>query len=316
MKPKPIRGYDDQLSRKLITHVIYPGIVIQDHRELTAPLLITELRQHPLILDKTWLNTHGVVIDMKEDRLRFLPGRYQHDVPLKMTSERLREPELIPEIVRPRITSILKRPPKKQPPNEEEDILYLKTPAKRTPKIGTENGIKEIKIAIIGAAAYQRLAQDPTIKTFSITPCQIDRILESINLCQISEMQTPEEVKDKLPLEYYDFLDVFDRKKAEILPPHRPYDYKIEIEGEVGKLPKSRLYPMSEFKLRKVKEYLIDNLKKGFITPSKAPYASSILFTAKKDGSLRFCVDYRKLNVLTKRDRYPISLIDEILARV
>jgi hypothetical protein len=73
---------------------------------------------------------------------------------------------------------------------------------------------------------------------------------------------------------------------------------------------------MSGYKLQKVKEYLTEHLKKGFITPSKAPYASPILFAEKKDGSLRFCVDYRKLNALTKRDRYPIPLIDEVLARV
>jgi hypothetical protein len=73
---------------------------------------------------------------------------------------------------------------------------------------------------------------------------------------------------------------------------------------------------MSEYKLQKVKEYLTANLKKGFITPNKAPYASPILFAEKSDGGLRFCVDYRKLNALTKRDRYPIALIDEALARV
>jgi hypothetical protein len=49
---------------------------------------------------------------------------------------------------------------------------------------------------------------------------------------------------------------------------------------------------MSGYKLQKVKEYLIKNLKKGFITPSKAPYASLILFTKKKDGGLRFYINY------------------------
>jgi hypothetical protein len=49
---------------------------------------------------------------------------------------------------------------------------------------------------------------------------------------------------------------------------------------------------MSGYKLQKVKEYLIKNLKKGFITPNKAPYASPILFTEKKDKGLRFYIDY------------------------
>jgi hypothetical protein len=73
---------------------------------------------------------------------------------------------------------------------------------------------------------------------------------------------------------------------------------------------------MSGYKLQKIKEYLIKNLKKSFITPSKALYALFILFTEKKDGGLRFYVNYRRLNALIKRDKYPIPLIEEVLARV
>ena len=80
---------------------------------------------------------------------------------------------------------------------------------------------------------------------------------------------------------HHEFLDVFDRSKADELPPHRSYDHKIELEGE-GQPPKSRLYPMFEYKLQKVKEYLTENLKKGFITPSKAPYASPILLLRRR----------------------------------
>ena len=65
-----------------------------------------------------------------------------------------------------------------------------------------------------------------------------------------------------------------------------------------------------------VKEYLLDNLYKGFIVPSNTPFASLILFVAKPNGSLRFCVDYRKLNSLTKKDLHPLPLIDETLARI
>ncbi len=73
---------------------------------------------------------------------------------------------------------------------------------------------------------------------------------------------------------------------------------------------------MSSHKLQKIKKYLKENLKKKFITLSKASFASSILFVEKKDDSLRFCVNYRKLNALIKRDRYSILLIDEVLARI
>ncbi len=71
---------------------------------------------------------------------------------------------------------------------------------------------------------------------------------------------------------------------------------------------------MSSYKLQKIKEYLEKNLKKKFITLSKASFASSISFVEKKDDSLHFCMNYWKLNALIKRDRYSILLINEVLA--
>jgi hypothetical protein len=73
---------------------------------------------------------------------------------------------------------------------------------------------------------------------------------------------------------------------------------------------------MTTEKLLAVKEYLLENLHKGFIVPSSSPFASPVLFVAKPNGSLRFCVDYRKLNSLTKKDQHPLSLIDETLTRI
>ena len=73
---------------------------------------------------------------------------------------------------------------------------------------------------------------------------------------------------------------------------------------------------MSAKELKVVKKYLVNNLDKGFIEPSQALFAAPVLFVKKPDGSLRFCIDYRKLNHITKKDRYPLPLIDETLARI
>jgi hypothetical protein len=67
--------------------------------------------------------------------------------------------------------------------------------------------------------------------------------------------------------------------------------------------------------LEVVREYLLENLDKGFIGPSYAPFASPILL-AEKHGKTRFCVDFRRLNALTKKDKYPLPLIDELLERL
>ncbi len=94
---------------------------------------------------------------------------------------------------------------------------------------------------------------------------------------------------------------------------HHLYNHKIKLTDERTSS-RSHLYHMSDYKLQKMKNYLIEHLNKSFISFSSISYASLILFIKKKDDSLRFCIDYKKLNVLIKWNRYFLSLIDETLA--
>ncbi len=73
---------------------------------------------------------------------------------------------------------------------------------------------------------------------------------------------------------------------------------------------------MFNHKLQKIKKYLIKHLNKEFIFFSFASYVSLILFTEKKDESLRFCVNYRKLNALIKQDHYSLLLINETFTHI
>ncbi len=123
------------------------------------------------------------------------------------------------------------------------------------------------------------------------------------------------ELKKKLSIVYHDFLNVFDREKTTQLLLHQSYDHKIKLEEE-SELSKSWLYLISSYKLQKIKEYLKENLKKKFITFSKASFASSILFIKKKDDSFCFYMNYWKLNTLIKRDHYSILLINEVLVQI
>jgi transposase InsO family protein len=122
----------------------------------------------------------------------------------------------------------------------------------------------------------------------------------------------------RLPELYQGYRDVASKAESNKLPPHRSYDHQIELEkgASTADLKFHPLYRMSAEELEVVKKYLVDNLDKGFIEPSQAPFAAPILFVKKPDGSLRFCIDFRKLNLLTKKDRYPLPLIDETLARI
>ena len=118
-----------------------------------------------------------------------------------------------------------------------------------------------------------------------------------------------------LPPEYHDFLDVFSRELADTLPERRPYDHKIQLqEGKTSTF--GPLYGMSQDELRVLKKYLENNLAKGFIQASSSPAASPVLFVKKPSGGLRFCVDYRGLNAMTVKNRYPLPLIRETLDRL
>ena len=102
------------------------------------------------------------------------------------------------------------------------------------------------------------------------------------------------------------------------MPLLRPYNYYIKLETKAGArgLGFSPLYYQSLVELEEVKQYLVENLAKGFIKASQVPFTLLILFVKKANGSLRFCINFRKLNNLTKKDRYPLPLIDETLARL
>jgi hypothetical protein len=119
----------------------------------------------------------------------------------------------------------------------------------------------------------------------------------------------------RLPKEYRDFEDITSEDTASQLPQHGPQDLAIELEPET-KPPFSPLYNMSETELAALRKYITEFLDRGWIRRSRSPAGAPVLFAKKKDGSLRLCVDYRGLNKITKKNRHPLPLISESLARL
>ena len=114
--------------------------------------------------------------------------------------------------------------------------------------------------------------------------------------------------------ELYKLLDQFPEvfKEPTGLPVERPHDHGIDlVQG--AKPPQQRTYRMSPLELEEVKRQLAQYLEKGWIRPSSSPFGAPILFARKKNGQLRMCVDYRALNALTVKNRYPLPRIDELL---
>ncbi|KAL0195268.1 hypothetical protein M9458_008840, partial [Cirrhinus mrigala] len=110
-------------------------------------------------------------------------------------------------------------------------------------------------------------------------------------------------VVPEIPAEYRAFQDVFSKKAATLLPPHRPWDCAIDLLPG-AQLPKGEDIPT---------EYIAEALKQGFIQPSTSPAASSFFFVGKKDGGLRTCIDYRQLNSQIIQQPYPLPLVTAAL---
>jgi hypothetical protein len=112
-----------------------------------------------------------------------------------------------------------------------------------------------------------------------------------------------------------DYKDVFPSELPNNLPPKRTIDHAIDVIP--GSEPPSRpIYRLSYLEMNELKRQLADLLQKGFIRPSVSPFGAPVLFVHKKEGSLRLCVDYRALNKITIKNRYPLPRIDELMDRL
>ena len=165
----------------------------------------------------------------------------------------------------------------------------------------------------VPAPAFSSLARkarrDNSIEIFAASLADIDKMLRP------KVLPDPREI---LPPEYYYRLDLFSRELANHLPQHRPgIDHKIALEktpdGKEPQIPWGPLYSMSRGELLVLRKTLTELLDKNFIRVSSSPAAAPVLFAKKPGGGLRFCVDYRALNAITRKDRYPIPLIRETL---
>jgi hypothetical protein len=120
----------------------------------------------------------------------------------------------------------------------------------------------------------------------------------------------------EVPSEYQRHAKVFDEEASNRFPPSRPWDHAIELKEDAPKAIDCKVYPITPTEDEALLKFLKDMQERGYIRPSKSPYASSFFFIRKKDGKLRPVQDYRKLNQWTVPNRYPLPLIPELIAQV
>ena len=176
-----------------------------------------------------------------------------------------------------------------------------------------------VNIALLEAGNFLHNARQEGVVIRVISIYEINCLIENrlnLSLLLQDEAELNQMMKEKLPQQYWEFAEIFSKKASDQLPLHKDkMDHNIILKNE-NNLTLSSLYSMSLKQLELVKAYLENHLKKGFIVLSDASYASSVLFAKKPEGGWRFCVNYQKLNAITKTDRYPLPLIEETLAQL
>ena len=114
---------------------------------------------------------------------------------------------------------------------------------------------------------------------------------------------------------FHRWIKVFGKKQSERMPTRKLWDHTIDIkEGFV--LRKGKVYPLSREEREEVREFVKEQLRKGYIQPSKSPQTAPVFFVGKKDGKKRMVQDYRYLNEWTVKNNYPLPLISDVLENI
>ena len=318
-----------------ITHYVEAPMRISHHVE-TIPFLITTLGHYPVVLGIKWLQRHDATTKwaanmvllnspycrkncLEAGKIAIVPGIVEvPDVPDHLRINK--EPEHLLNMQKIEDVKPAPTPPERTPlrTHQERRIEAKQKPPEVIGEVPKDKGIipskfqdeskpeKSLNICMIGAAAYAMYSRKKDHQLLAISLRDIDKAL--------NERKRPDPAT-LLPKEYHDYLDVFSRTESDKLPPHRPYDYDIPLKPGTEP-PAEALRKHSQDELRVIQKYLTEHMSKGWIRASRSPAAAPVLLVKKPGGGIRFCVDYRGLNDITVKNRYPLPLIRETLDRL
>lgn len=126
-----------------------------------------------------------------------------------------------------------------------------------------------------------------------------------------SKCDPPKEEVDvtNIPSVYHDLAPVFSKQRTLLLLPHRPYDCSIDLLPGIS-LPATRLYNLSGPEREFMRKYIEESLDSGIICPSTYPVGARYFFVTKNNKTFRQCIDYRYLNNIAIKNKYPLPLTD------
>ena len=130
---------------------------------------------------------------------------------------------------------------------------------------------------------------------------------------EVAKLET--ETKKLVPEKFHKQIKVFGKKQSERMPTRKMWDYAIEVkEGFI--LRKGKVYPLSREEREEVREFVKEQLRKGYIQLSKSPQMAPVFFIGKKDEKKRMMQDYKYLNEWMVKNNYPLPLILDVLEKI
>jgi hypothetical protein len=175
---------------------------------------------------------------------------------------------------------------------------------------------KTLRFRVQGKRVTLKGIKDNVRHCDAISAVEIQKLIKQnavaqvIHLCPVGEAYENSPLPPEIEQLLQGHANCFDTPKD--LPPHRSFDHGIELMPGVQPV-NVKPYLYSPQQKDEIERQIKDMIRQGIIKPSQSPFASPVLLVRKKDGTWRFCVDYRQLNAVTVKDRYHMPIVDELL---
>jgi hypothetical protein len=259
---------------------------------IVAPLS----RQFDVILGNTWLKQHEAILNYGDDSVTLFRNQRKYTIS--------RAKHAVPQ---PATTSVSGPVDKASAPTTDTDRADYTTRRARFSKrhlisaIQAGNAVRK-KNTKHFLVIIQHLHDTDNLDSNLIAALQATGNVKLDNLLHTYADRFPESLPKLSKEAHIDAGPLYDGHTIPLEPGHKP--------------PVRPIYRLSPLEFEELKKQIKELLALGFIEPSRSPYAAPVLFVQKKDGSLRMCIDYRALNKLTVKNKYPLPLIDDILNRL
>jgi hypothetical protein len=186
-----------------------------------------------------------------------------------------------------------------------------KNDAQSKSSVENDTNLQDSNIAVVSQLAFEMYCRRKDVQVYILDCKDLHDIEYTMHELIIEMMMnSSQEIFEK----YKDFADVFDKMKTNELSKHDSQDHEINTKNKMSSF--ESIYNLFVIELEVFKDYLDEFLIKEFIVSSFSSTRTSILFAKKSEDDLRLCVNYRKLNAITIKNRYSIFLMNQLLNRL